>query len=342
MTIIAKNPDTQNILSVYIRAGKRVEIAAGGKLNLLSVLTKDEIAGSDVPYHIVEGEIIINDGSTDLGKVDAIDLVKGYNQKLVTDAEGHLPVAPAPRIGSSKTVITHNFCDPCTWYEASLREDGTDGYGKVLTSSDGYTTYRADGYLNWIDLSHGRITNEDFISGYGVEVTVDGYSKTEDTDYTVDYEDGYVIFNSALTSSEEVKATFSYENGSQFTIGPSAGKKLRILYTEAQFSVNSVIASPIEFQVWVYNPYDLPNKVPYGNPDVYKSGQDFANVGNGGSIIPAFAGLKEDIIIVPFNYSVVKDVCSSVGTEIRISTRNDIPIDGYFGTLAAYCLSEDI
>ena len=274
---------------------------------------------------------------------DQTTIIESLSGTPKQDTDGVQLTAPAPRLGSSKTLITHNFCNPSTWYEQSVRHDGGDGYGQILSEIDAYATYKSpDGYTNFIDTKHGKITNEHVLdSTYGVVVTVDGYAKTEDTDYTVNYQDGYVMFDPALTSSNEVRATFSYANGSRFTIAPSTNKVLRILYTEAQFSINADIVSPVQFQVWVYNPYDLPNKVPYGAADIYKNGYDFANVGNGGTYIPAFAGIEEDIVVVPFNYATVRDLSSASGVEIRISIIDDIPIDGYMGTLTAYCLSEN-
>ena len=344
-TIKGKNTDTQSVLSVYIKSGKRITIPVddgyGSSMSdLLTLATREELAGSDdLAFHIMEDNIIINNGTEDLSKLKGLDLVRGYQQTLQTDLEGHVTVEVRPRLGSGKTIVTHNFCDPCTWYQKSTLEDGGDGYGAVLTDEGSQTVYDS-AHTNWIDVKHGRLTGEDLLP-YGVSVTVEGSAKTEDTDFTVDYENGKITFNPALNPSDEVKAVYHYAASSTFTIGPDAGKKLRLLYTEAQFSINAEIPKPITFQVWVYNPQDLPNKVPYGNPEVYKSGYDLANIGNGGAYVPAFGGIEEDVVIIPFNYATVKDLASSVGAEIRISVQDDTPCDGYFGSLTAYCLSED-
>jgi hypothetical protein len=266
---------------------------------------------------------------------------KAKGNKSFTDGEGNLKQSPAPRVGSSKTIITHNYCDKTTWYEKSTRVSGDDGYGVALTSSDGYITYTSpDAY--WIDVKHGKVTGEDvFASTYAPIVKVNDVVKAEDTDFTVNYKQGKVVFNSALTSSDTVKATYSKAGSSVFTIGPDVGKKLRVLYTEAQFAINTRLIKPITFQLYITNPYNPGGaKIPYGSPDTYKSGYDFANVGNSGAYIPAFAGIDEDLIVVPFNYATVKDLASSYGAEIRIFTKDDVPCDGYFGTLTAYCLSE--
>jgi len=343
MSIIGKNPDLINPLDIYIATNRRVVIPAKGTLDFLSILTRDQIASSDIGYHVIEGQLLIKSvGAGYLSKLDALDLIKGYNQKLITNLEGSIQVTPTPIVGSRATISTHNFCDPTTWHTESIRESGVDGYGEVLTSSDGYLTYNSS-QVNWIDTTHGKITGEDSLSGYSIQITVDGYNKTEDIDFTIDYVAGDVIFNSALVVSNQVKAIYSYENGSSYTIGPKAGKKLRILTTEVQFGVSTTInyKYPIKFQAWVYNPYDLPNKVPYGPSEMYKGVTDIINISNGGTSIPKFGDLKEAIIIVPFAYAAITDLQSSVGAEIRINIVGDVPLDGYTGNLTAYALSED-
>lgn len=299
-------------------------------------------SSEDLIKDIVDGYAIVSNGDEDFTNISkGLDWLKGISEKF--DSEGNLKTVASPRTGVRKTIVTHNFCDPTTWYEESVRVEG-DGYGQVLETIDGYETYKSpDGYVNWIDTVHGKITAENTLSGYQVEVTVDGYSKTEDLDYTVNYQDGYVIFSEALNNSNEVKAKFSYENGSTFSIIPLAGKQLKVLYTEVQVTKSTHInpSRPISFQPWVYNPYDLPNKVPYGQPELYKSARDIINIGNGGEFVPRFGDMEEDVIILPFNYAAATPLQSSVGAEIRISIVGDQPLDGYFGTMTAYCLSED-
>jgi hypothetical protein len=72
MPLIAKNQDTENNLSIYISEGKILEIPAGGEIDLLDSCTRAEISQSDVPFHIEEENIILNNGSTDLTKLKAL------------------------------------------------------------------------------------------------------------------------------------------------------------------------------------------------------------------------------------------------------------------------------
>ena len=288
---------------------------------------------------ILDGYAVVNDGNADLDSLQGIDWLKEIEP--ARDLENHLIVSESPRIGSRATIVSHNFCDPCSWYEQSIREDGADGYGETLTPiNDGYLTYNSDN-TNWIDLQHGRITMEHRISNKNVEVTVDGTNKNEDEDFTVDYESGQITFDEALSAENVVKAIYNYENGSEFTVSPTAGKKLRILYTEIQFGSTTVITSPIHFEVWVYNPYDLPNKAQYGDSEIYKNVRDVINISNGGVSVGQFSDLKDEIKIFPFKYTATTDLKSSKGAEIRIHIQDDIQLDGYYGTITAYCLSED-
>jgi len=74
MNLIAKNQDSQNILNIYINAGKSIQVPAGGQVDLLVSCTRKEISDSDVPYHIEQDNIILNDGVNDLTKLKALRL----------------------------------------------------------------------------------------------------------------------------------------------------------------------------------------------------------------------------------------------------------------------------
>jgi hypothetical protein len=307
------------------------------KLSIQYIETSDKyhLWAYDGPFGL---ETTISKDDEDAG-TDFVNNFKAKGNKTFSDGEGNPKQSTAPRVGSSKTIISHNYCDKTTWYSNSTRVVG-DGYGVVLTTSDQITYSSTDGY--WIDVKHGKVTGEDIIvSTYAPVVRVNDAVKVEDADYVVDYKLGKVSFTSALNTNDTVKAIYSKAGSSVFSIAPDAGKKLRVLYTEAQFAINTKLIRPITFQLYIINPYNPTGpKIPYGNPDTYKSGYDFANVGNSGAYIPAFAGIHEDLIVVPFNYATVKDLISSIGAEIRIFTQGDVPCDGYFGTLTAYCLSE--
>jgi len=58
----------------------------------------------------------------------------------------------------SHTIVSHDFCDPCTWYSKS-----TQVVEEILSTENGLHFKSAN--KNWIDLEHGRVTYEDKILG---------------------------------------------------------------------------------------------------------------------------------------------------------------------------------
>jgi hypothetical protein len=258
--------------------------------------------------------------------------------------------------GTRKTFVSPDWGDCTTWYWKSTKLDGyqLDAY------DDGYTIYQ--GYGCWIDNFHGKYFDEDVLTNEAgdiprLKIYVDGYEKIEQDpqylisadlslkgDYVVDYKNAKVTFHDALLAGSVVTGDIWIHTTSEWIIKPDSGKKLKLETAEVQFSKNISLKDKVNFQVWVYNPYDLPNKVPYGNPAVYKTMKDFINEANGAlPSIPATANinktwrdLEDDVVTYPWNYQAVTELKSSVGAEIRISLAHNEVFDG-FATATFYC-----
>jgi len=262
------------------------------------------------------------------------------------DVENRLRVSPEPRVEGSQTiVVSHNWCDRCTWYGQSIRITGEE----LVDMGDGYNFSSAHPY--WIDLAHGRLYREDLISAtYLPKVYVDGYLATEREpfaisggDFVVDYRSGVVTFASDM-SGRTVTADYSRENGSMFTVAPKAGKKLWVEKTEIQFSLDVVLKDTTHFQAWAYNPSSPPNKVPVTEKTTYKVARDFVDEAQGVyPTVPAFGGVGRGLqiahVVLPFNYLQIKELKSSQGVEIRVWLEHDTEFEGTFGTATFYCTS---
>lgn len=246
-------------------------------------------------------------------------------------SRGNRTIQIYPTEGTKKTFFTHNFADPCSWYtQSTLVENET------LTDLGDHTTYEMSN-VNIIDLQHGRVTGEDNIenvSNYYPVIEVDSVEKSEDIDYTIDYEDGKVTFSSALSGTETVVATYRYEDGSEFHLVPSSGKYIRIIASEAQFSKNILINDNTAFQIYV-------NDQLY-KTDRYKNAKDYINSSNQGvGEIPVFGELTNSILIFPWKYPASVDLKSSINMDLRIKLENDIAFTGELAVLALYCIIED-
>lgn len=173
-----------------------------------------------------------------------------------------------------------------------------------------------------------------------------------------------------ISNSPEVKAikgsgdfeTFITHNltgtAQTYTLEPSSGMIYRLEKAEVQFSKDIAMASastPTElyFDVWAYNPlFDSGQSVDAddptwslgdaGNPlrflverQVYTSIKDVFNKGNAHFHAPhAYDGMTHPISTVQFNYPKWIELKSSEGAQIRVSTKNNDPLEGEFCTVS--------
>lgn len=264
---------------------------------------------------------------------------------IAEDPDHRLRISQEPRkVGSGLIVVTHNWCDPTTWYTQSVRVTGE----ALEDSGDGLTFGAA--HENWIDLTHGKIYREDLISApYKPVVRVDGVVKTERDpwavsggDYQINYAAGTVTFFSSQ-AGKAVTADYSYANGSMFVIAPAPGKRLWVEYSEVQFSKDIDIKSTTHFQPWAYNPANPPSKIPVAAPTTYKTLDNYIEEANGCyPTIPTMGGARgtrQDRVTFPFHYPVIKELLSSLGLEIRIWLESDVSFGGEYGTATFYCTS---
>lgn len=266
------------------------------------------------------------------------------------DEEGRTRVAGEPRkTGDGLVFVSHNWCDPTTWYTQSVRVEG-----ETLTDSgDGQTFDSLNS--NWIDLTHGKIYRENLIAAsYVPVVKVDGVVKTERAawadsggDFSINYTTGKVTFFESQ-SGKVVTVDYSYENGSLFVVTPTAGKRLWIEYSEVQFSKDIEINADTHFQPWAYSPTGVPappDKIPAAYPTTYRSLDNYIEEANGCyPEIPVMGGprgFSSPRITFPFKYQTIKELRSSYGVEIRVWLEGDLPFGGEYGTATFYCTSYD-
>ncbi|RLC88631.1 MAG: hypothetical protein DRJ03_01795 [Chloroflexi bacterium] len=252
---------------------------------------------------------------------------------------------PQPREGSSLVVVTHNWCDPTTWFGDSERVTA-----ETLTTSDDIVFDSVNDH--WIDLTHGKFYGEDKVNApYLPKVYVDNVQAQERTpwaatggDFEINYTTGKVTFFTAQTG-KTVTADYNHENGSTFYVRPAGGKVLVIENSEVQFSKNLAMNDTINFQPWAYNPADLPNKVPVGAATVYKTIRDFVDEARGVyPVVPVIGGLARGLsnehVVFPYNYKTVKELVASFGVEIRVWLSENAVFGGEFATATFYCTSK--
>lgn len=272
------------------------------------------------------------------GNSDTDDFVNNFKSNANKSLGNRTPVQKTQKVsvyppeGSSTVYVSHDWTDKTTWHQKSTRV--TD---ETVTSLLGYTYVSA--HTNWIDLTHGKIYDEDtYASACTVVVKVNDV--VQSSGYTIDYAAGSITFSSSKLGTT-VKVTYSYAGSSVWTLGPASGKVLNIQHAEVQFYQNVTMNAAMLFEIWVYNPYDLPNKMLYQRIK-YKNEKDIINSANlGQGIIPQFGNLADDVLVFPFNYATIKSFKYSQGAELRVSVENDVALTGGFATVTFYILSQD-
>jgi hypothetical protein len=294
--------------------------------------------------------------------VQDVCLYSPTGKPLAITSTGSLVSTVVRPINPKVTVITPNWCDKCTWYSGSILVED-----EVATDSGNHTTYiLAHPFV--IDVYHGRITFEDILkdsnnNSYRVKVWVDDIRQDEQDphlgtggDYTVDYENGEIVFLEMQQPTAEVIVTYHYATSSLFKVQPTAGKCLIIDRVELQLSADLVMNDTILFQPYglvdVFAPQLMPGipsgtKIPLGDPLVYKTVLDLINDSN--SAHPAYPalggagwrGYSKAAYILTWEYAVGTTALSSAaGMEIWVSMQHDCVNEGEYATATFYCTSE--
>ena len=307
----------------------------------------------DVIAAIAAGDLVYNDGNSDLTVAQATNHIQG---SYPHDFDKRTPNTNVPIVAFQKSEGTdfsrasHDWTRRTTWFHDSTRVTGESpsNVGLVYTLANQHV----------IDLVSGNVSDEDnFASTYRCIVYDDGVEVT--SGITIDYTAGTITFDNAPSGA--VTVDYSYESGSTYCLEPDAGKILYLEHSEIQFS-GAVNLQPLEFQIWAYNPlFDVNSAPTADNPayipgvtqgenplrfmvrkKVYKNGRDILNSANlGTGVIKAFGELTGDIQVFPFNYVKLQPLRSSQGLQVRLKISNDTPFGGEFATVTFYCFSED-
>jgi hypothetical protein len=313
-----------------------------------------------------------------INKVDAADFEARFRDLPQTptlgpaNLEDRVPlVAPAPREGDEVIYATHNLCDETTWYGQSIRI--TD---EVLTDSGDGLTFTSV-HSKWIDMVSGKVFDQEGVQdderildpthhGWVVVVNVDGVEQTmrealeaSGGDYTVDYVNGSVVFF-VSQAGKTVTASYSYANGSRWTLKPSLGRALDMETAEAQFSLDASMTDTLRFEVFGYvqifapqlwdgynppGPYPINTLIPLQSERYLRLHTIIDNAFGSYPVIPAMGavprGMSQPIYGFPFRYSTLRRLWSKYGMELRISLEHDRVFTGERVTATFYCVSRD-
>jgi len=291
------------------------------------------------------------------GTADAIDFETNYkpkcNKQTSTSAVGSLLVEQSIYTGPPNTkavsIVTVDLTDRTSWYQKSVQV-----VDETLTDSgDGLTFNSVNPW--WVNI-YGRLTytykqipKRDGTFGahtdWAVIVSINNVIQT--SGYTVDYVTGKVTFTGSQ-SGNIVKATYWHTNGvtnfSEWLLVPQAGMKYIVEHVEVQLSTDVVMTSPVRMEIWAGG-----NLSAYGSfPDYlfnagygqfrsdYRGMRDLVNAANLGQGVKAACELKNDVIVLPFDYVQAFTLDSAVGALFRFTALGGIPATGELLTATFY------
>ena len=228
-----------------------------------------------------------------------------------------------------RTVVSHDFTKKETWYQKS-----SPVVGETLTLVSGTTFGGVN--THWINLTSGLVFGEDTLSAsYPIKIYDNGVEQT--SGYTIDHVAGQVTFSVAPTGP--VTADYYYGSDATFTISPLPGTVAIAKHAELDFTLNIQI-STVNFEVWAYNPADLPNKVMVDKV-TYKNMKDVIKVANEMTTIPPIGEITQEVVRAVFKYSRSIDLADSSGLEMRITVDNNTPFVGEFGSISVYVVDKN-
>jgi hypothetical protein len=323
MSKILKNPGQSD----FFITDMGDNVPATGQLEIPPNRYNDYAGSNITALAIANGDLIMNDGSQDITvEIDALNFLMGAYPSsidLVNKTASGIPkVAMYEPEGDFETVVSHDFSDKTTWYG-----EATHVTGQSLTLDTGTTFASPD--TNWIDLTHGKVTREDEITGHDINV-YDNAVLVDPANYTIDYVNGKITLTSAPSGA--VTAEYSYANGSAFIYAPTT--KVKIKHAEVQFT-SDVVMKPLCFEIWAYDPDNPPNKKAYEKV-VYKNEKDLVNISNKGYRITSFGIFAADLLVFPFEYTRAITLDPASGMEMRLGTVGDETFGGFFATLSLY------
>lgn len=259
---------------VEVTCGAHTQAIPGNdEFDLATVFTSAQLASCDGLVELLgqgTDKYQLNDGTVDLSVAAAIDLLRGYQEKLPRQADDVPLMASAPRVGDEEIVATLNYADRCSWFGDSIRvTDET----LVVDGSD--PTLYESAHQWWVDLLTGRVLNEalwlasgDYlpvIKDNGIEQTIRPFPGDPGTyDCEILWAEGKVKFLQGAPIGP-VTASYNYAGDSTFYLEPKADHVLKIESGEADFSVGDadgdfrvIFVTEIHYNIWGYAWYYAP------------------------------------------------------------------------------------
>lgn len=263
-----------------------------------------------------------------------------------------------PNTTKHTNIKSFNFADPTSWFEQAVHVQSET---HDITSSTSTVDLNNDKIIN---ATQGNIHDEMHITDdngydYAIDVWVNGTKKSEEDfhtgngDYSVDYQNGTLTFNNALSDGDTVEVDYHHADlnsnsdmpASMWHVEPEDGKKLDIVRAELQSTADLNMLDSMRFEIGYYDANG--NWVNIQDPNVYKTWHDVLIESNGAMpqyqppSSPDKRDLQKPVDVFQWDYTSTITLKSSQNICVRIYNEHDVPHDGNYLTVTLYCLVED-
>ena len=265
------------------------------------------------------------------------------NTEVLLDSYKRQEVTIRKPEGRGLNIATHDYAEETSWYTNSVEilgeSLGTTGDTKIFTTA-----------FKLIDLTHGKVYKEGSISNQRIPVIYDNAVEVT-SGYTIDYTAKTITFDAIPTGP--VTADYYKPTDNTWIGTPPAGKEWGIEHSELQFASNLAALVPgqeLQFRLYADNPYYDPEvEESPTNPvkvvvyeTIYKSIRDVVIGSNDGQgVISAVADLLVDAVVLPFHYTNIIPVKSSLGMDIRISISGGVELNCDWAVTTLYLSESD-
>lgn len=289
-------------------------------------------------YTVIEVNKVEGQDFTNNHKAAADTLEKRYPTRTPDD----IPIVTPVKNFSWNSInrVTHDYSDKRTWYYSSIAM--TD---ETCTDTGDHITYDLPE-----DIIMPHLISDRDLLGTAYNWTVKKNGSTV-TNYTVNYANNQISFDSANDGGDAITVTGKKQNGSLYDLTPSPTKYWLVDYIEIQVSVDCTFNDTLSFELILNNASTGNADYPVGKT-TFNGAKDFLNKSNYGNSFPKFGELTKNVVILPWNFvtgykiypvGMIVDPYKNEFNKLRAKLANNSKMtDCEIATATFYCYERDL
>lgn len=261
--------------------------------------------------------------------ISQIEIAEEFSLK---DNYGIQAVTIVPSSLSSFDAVSHDFCDPTTWYQ-----EATVVLGEELATFDNLIF----NFANPTVIEYEKIVNNDKVPvNRQLKLYINNIEIDKDSILinNIDYINGIITFNSpqvGIVTADYAYVDPSNPNRSRWTLVPAPESIIAVTTAKIKFSKDITYPSPMTFNIKTNS--DIESSVIISSKK-YKTLRDLTIFASHWEILPALGEFNNDIVHFVYDYksSIVLDSANNMSIELAID--DNTPRTGEIGVVTFRCI----